>query len=107
MNAFIRSCAGIAIFVLTTGPAMAESDVIEGRRIMDANCASCHRVAETDLARHPEAPSFTEIAQRYPPSALDEALAEGIMVGHLDMPTFEFTPHEINMLIQFLESLQP
>ena len=35
-----------------------------------------------------------------------EPLAEGIMVGHPDMPIFEFEPEHIDSLLTYIESIQ-
>jgi mono/diheme cytochrome c family protein len=37
---------------------------------------------------------------------LGEALAEGITVGHADMPEFVLEPDEIDAFIAYLESLE-
>jgi mono/diheme cytochrome c family protein len=42
----------------------------------------------------------------WPLESLDEALAEGITVGHPDMPEFVLEPDEIAALIAYLESLE-
>jgi hypothetical protein len=38
---------------------------------------------------------------------LSEALAEGIIVGHPEMPRFELTPHQIEDFLSYLKSLEP
>jgi mono/diheme cytochrome c family protein len=43
----------------------------------------------------------------YPPESLAEALAEGIVSGHPDMPEFVFKPPEIEAIIAYLDSLKP
>lgn len=37
---------------------------------------------------------------------LEEALAEGIYVGHPDMPVFRFEPDEVEALIDYIQSIQ-
>ena len=37
---------------------------------------------------------------------LAEALAEGILTGHRDMPEFHFPPSDINAIIHYLQSIQ-
>jgi hypothetical protein len=37
---------------------------------------------------------------------LEEALAEGISVGHPAMPQFQFSPEDADALIAYLESIQ-
>ena len=81
--------------------------VAEGRQIALTNCAGCHAIDAASASTHAEAPPFRTLSERYPVSTLAESLAEGIIVGHPDMPEFRFEPHEVDALIAFLESIQP
>jgi mono/diheme cytochrome c family protein len=78
-----------------------------GRIIVETYCARCHSVGHTGRSAHPAAPTFPEIADRYPPEHLAEAFAEGIVVGHPDMPVFRFEPGEIDAILAYLESVAP
>lgn len=51
------------------------------------------------------APPFRSLAERYPPSALEEALAEGVMTAHPAMPEFVFEADEVRDLVAYLETL--
>jgi mono/diheme cytochrome c family protein len=42
--------------------------------------------------------------ERWPVEHLAEALAEGIMVGHEEMPEFRMTTSEIDAFLAYLES---
>lgn len=55
---------------------------------------------------HPEAPAFRTLWKRYPIDALEEAFAEGIYVGHPDMPEFIADPDQIAAVIAYIESIQ-
>jgi hypothetical protein len=48
------------------------------------------------------------LSRRYPLSDLQEALAEGIIVGHegLEMPQFQFSPRMIDALLAYMNSVQ-
>jgi mono/diheme cytochrome c family protein len=46
------------------------------------------------------------VVLRYPPDQLAEALAEGIMSGHPDMPEFTFEPAEIEAIVGYLATLK-
>ena len=81
--------------------------VDKGRAIIEANCARCHAIGKHDTSRHQEAPPFRVVVTRYPPDDLTEALAEGIMSGHPDMPQFVFQPTEIEALVTYLNTLLP
>ena len=85
-----------------------DSDTVaKGRAIIEANCARCHAIGMEDSSRHEEAPPFRVVVTRYPPSDLAEALAEGIVSGHPDMPEFVFQPAEIEAIIAYLGTLTP
>jgi hypothetical protein len=52
------------------------------------------------------APPFRTLSQSYPLNSLEEAFAEGILVGHPDMPDFQLEPAQIDHLIAYLNSIQ-
>lgn len=78
----------------------------QGKAIAGDNCASCHAIDATSESPHADAPPFRTLSERYPVDSLQEALAEGIVVGHADMPEFRFEPDEIDALLAFMESIQ-
>ena len=89
-------------------PASAEDDaatIAKGHSLVEANCARCHAIGKDDTSHHPEAPPFRIVVTRYPPDNLAEALAEGIVSGHPDMPEFVFQPDEIAAIIAYLDTL--
>jgi mono/diheme cytochrome c family protein len=79
----------------------------DGRAILEDKCARCHAIGKDDTSRHAQAPPFREVVTRYPPEDLAEALAEGIVSGHPDMPEFVFQPNEIEAIITYLGTLTP
>jgi mono/diheme cytochrome c family protein len=90
-------------------PALGESgasQITRGERLLTANCARCHSVGRTGTSPHAEAPPFRIISQRYPIEGLAEALAEGISVGHPDMPEFAFEPEDVGAILAYLKSIQ-
>ena len=96
-----------AALAACSGPQSASSPLVEqGREIAQTNCAACHALDATSDSPHADAPAFRTLSDRYPIDSLQEALAEGIVVGHADMPEFSFDPDEVDALIAFLESLQ-
>ncbi|WP_300393655.1 cytochrome c [Henriciella sp.] len=90
----------------TTGDVTETGLVAQGRQIAEKNCAECHALDATSDSTHEQAPPFRTLSQRYPIDSLQEALAEGIVVGHEDMPEFSFDPDDIDALIAFIESIQ-
>jgi mono/diheme cytochrome c family protein len=83
-----------------------EAEIERGRSIARANCARCHGIGPNDQSPNEEAPPFGRIVERYPIQYLAEALAEGIVVGHKEMPPFEFQTPEIESLLAYLGDLQ-
>lgn len=76
-----------------------------GRAIARENCARCHAIGMDDTSAHKKAPPFRDVVERYPSEDLAEALAEGIVSGHPDMPVFIFQPPQIEGFIAYLDSL--
>lgn len=87
------------------GPMASQSPELEGRAIAEKNCARCHSIEREGPSPLPLAVPFRELPRRYPVRQLGEALAEGIVTGHPDMPEFTFEPPQIEALLAYLESL--
>jgi mono/diheme cytochrome c family protein len=108
MIAFRFFAIGLAGLALAT-PAMAQSSASakRGEAIVKANCAECHAVTRTGDSPNAKAPPFRTLGQRYKLDDLQEALAEGIVVGHggADMPHFVFEPTEIDDIIAYLKQI--
>lgn len=100
---------GIAIALLGSAPAMADEQAdkaAEGKRIVETNCKRCHAIGMDDTSAHDKAPPFRDVVERYPSENLAEALAEGIVSGHPDMPVFVFSPPQIEAFLAYLNSLE-
>jgi len=78
-----------------------------GKSIATQRCAGCHAIGPSGDGPHKDAPPFRDIAARYDVSNLAEAFAEGITVGHPDMPQFVLGTDEIGSLLDYLASLAP
>lgn len=97
---------GFAILFLAVTPVTLAQDVRRGETLLMRDCSRCHAVGRTgDSPRH-EAPAFRTLSQRYPIDSLEEALAEGIMAGHPDMPEFRFDADDVGAIIAYLKSIQ-
>ena len=88
--------------------ANAEESNLEGRgkELLDARCAHCHAIARTGESPHSAAPPFRILSRKYPIDELTESLAEGLSVGHPDMPEFFFEPDDITAILAYLNSIQ-
>ncbi|MGB8118008.1 MAG: cytochrome c, partial [Pseudolabrys sp.] len=51
-------------------------------------------------------PPFRELHNRYPVESLEEALGEGIVTGHPNMPEFRLDPGQVGDLISYLKWLE-
>jgi cytochrome c len=89
-------------------PARADSLVKAGRAFAKANCSRCHAIGPTGESPNPKSPPFRTLSKRYPLSHLEEALGEGILVGHEadDMPAFRLSPQQIEALLAYLAAVQ-
>lgn len=87
-------------------PAAAETPDMPGQAIAQNLCAGCHAIGLEGDSPHADAPPFRTLSEKYPVRLLEEALAEGIAVGHEDMPEFQLEADEVEQLILYLESIQ-
>ena len=93
---------------LLAAPVVAGADEIaEGGALVSTYCSDCHAVGMTEPSLLPEAPPFRELHLRYDVEFLAEALVEGIVTAHEEMPEFEFDPDQAAAIIAYLKSLEP
>ena len=92
--------------VITFGRIADAQDLKRGEALLARNCASCHAVGRTGDSPQKLAPTFRSLGQRYPIESLEEALGEGIMSGHPDMPEFSFDAADVGAIIAYLKSIQ-
>ncbi|MCP8937069.1 cytochrome c [Alsobacter sp. SYSU M60028] len=97
--------AGLALMLAE--PAEAAGSAKRGEALAKANCASCHAIGRRGASPNPKSPPFRTLAEFYPVESLQEALAEGISVGHegLEMPEYQFTPAQIDDLTAYLKTV--
>lgn len=103
-----RAAWGLLVSFLAVDAAVAEEDarVVRGREIAEAACAGCHAIGPTGASPQAEAPAFREIGRRYPVESLEEALAEGVVVGHPDMPQVKMDEADIDAFLAYLEAIR-
>jgi cytochrome c len=95
-------------FILTLAPDGAgdAAAVKCGEALLAKYCSRCHAIADTGESQHPQAPLFRTLGKRYRVELLEEALGEGIISGHPDMPEFEFAPADVGAIVAYLKSIQ-
>ena len=99
----------LALSAFWATPANADKELIErGRMIAKTNCGHCHAIGKTGKSANPKSPPFRSISKKYPLTNLEEALAEGIVVGHegAEMPQFKLSSSQIEALLAYLASVQ-
>lgn len=100
------TCAGLLAACSSTPEDGPTAAAVRGEEMATQMCSTCHAVGRSGDSPHPDAVLFRDISRQYDVGALEEALAEGIAVGHPDMPGFELDPDEIDALLQYIGSIQ-
>ncbi|WP_206335750.1 c-type cytochrome [Rhizorhabdus phycosphaerae] len=103
MIVVMAALAPLAAAAAATG----EGDVGRGHDLAQSRCGACHAVEATGRSPLRKAPAFRTLHRRYPVESLDEALAEGIVAGHPDMPSDPWEAGDIADFIAYLEWLAP
>lgn len=106
IHSAIAGGAAAALLLATAMPAGAQAQN-DGKRFAETHCAKCHAVGPEGDSPLAKAPPFRAIAAKGDVDNLQEALAEGIVVGHEAMPEFELEPAQIAGLLDYLKSLAP
>lgn len=107
LSGTMRGALAVAALGLAGGPALGQdAQVAQGHEIVQRNCGMCHAVGRADASPNSAAPAFRELHKRYPIDNLSEALAEGILTGHPQMPEFAFPPEQVTAIISYLKSIQ-
>jgi cytochrome c len=100
------SLVAIIVFAASAAAAQDAAALKRGEALLDRNCSRCHATARTGASPHPQAPALRTLGKRYPIESLEEALGEGIISGHPDMPEFIFESDEVGLIIAYLKSIQ-
>lgn len=102
------SAASVAMLVVVAwdGSAAADPAVGRGREIARNACADCHALGPSGSSPKVEAPPFRELGRKYPIESLEEALAEGVVVGHPGMPQVKMNETEIGAFLAWLKTIQ-
>jgi len=82
------------------------AEIEAGQQIAIENCARCHAIGRTGESPLAAAPPFGRLHDRYDIGASAEVFAEGIALGHKEMPPFSFYPAQISALLAYLKSLE-
>ena len=103
--AFLPFVLATIVTVMISNPGAAAS-IAAGKAFAQANCSHCHSIDKFTQSTLAIAPPFRTLHERYPVESLEEALGEGIVTGHPNMPEFRLDPGQISDFIFFLKSLE-
>ncbi len=84
----------------------ASHDVADGEKLLRDNCSRCHAIGQEGESPLPIAPPFREVMKIYGAGSLEEALGEGLVTGHADMPEFVFPPDQVGAIVAYLHTLE-
>jgi mono/diheme cytochrome c family protein len=99
--------AAFAVLLAWLAPfAFAQRTPERGEALLSEHCAMCHAIGRVGTSPHATAPAFRILGRRYPIESLEEALGEGLLSGHPDMPEFAFGPSDVGAIIRYLQSIQ-
>ena len=97
-----------AVLVMSSTGSLAQRSPQDnrGEALLSRHCAMCHAIGTSGTSPHAAAVPFRILGQRYPLESLEEALGEGLLSGHPDMPEFRFAPRDVGAIIGYLKSIQ-
>lgn len=101
----MRFLPALLVAAVLAAGASAQEPQQDGEQLLEQNCARCHAIGQDDASLLAAAPPFREVARHYNPEELEEALAEGIVTGHEEMPEFQFEPEQIAAIVEYLDAL--
>jgi cytochrome c len=110
MHSKLAHCFLVGLVAISAMPSVSGEESTKltkrGEALVTTKCARCHAVGRAGASPHPVAPPFRTLSRKYPIDGLAEALAEGLSVGHPDMPEFVFEPKDVNAILNYLHSIQ-
>jgi mono/diheme cytochrome c family protein len=106
LGAFVVAGGALLPFIAQGEDEAPREAIAKGHAIAEEKCARCHAIGLEGASAHERAPPFRAVVRRYPIENLAEALAEGIISDHPDMPVFTFGPAEIEAFLAYLDHLR-
>jgi cytochrome c len=103
-------CATVALALLSASASLVaaqEDPVKQGHDLVTMYCTDCHATEMTGDSPFATAPRFRDLHLRYDVEFLSEALVEGIVTAHPEMPQFEFDPDQAEAIVAYLRTLDP
>ena len=98
----------LSLIVVLAAAASAEAapgNVRRGRAIAQKYCSMCHALGKTADSPKEGTIPFRDLHTRYPIDDLDEALGEGLVINHPDMPEITLSVAQIRDFKAYINSL--
>lgn len=95
----------VAVLLSVTGAQAAQGNARRGQAIAQKYCALCHAIGKSGDSPKAGVIPFRDLHQRYPIENLDEALGEGLMINHPDMPEITLNVRQIHDFKAYLYGL--
>jgi mono/diheme cytochrome c family protein len=85
--------------------ASAATPEIEGKALLEKNCARCHSIEAAGDSPLKAAPPLREVYLGKPIEMLEQGLEEGLGSRHRDMPQIQFSSEQAGAILDYLGSL--
>lgn len=95
----------ILTLVATASAEAASGNIRRGRALAQKYCAMCHALGKTGPSPKEGVIPFRDLHTRYPIDDLDEALGEGLVINHPDMPEITLSVAQIYDFKAYIRSL--
>jgi len=105
----LRNLAAPLVMLAAAGctPAQERAPEGQGSALVAMYCADCHAIGLAGASPLAGAPPFRDLHLRYDVEFLSEALVEGMVTAHPEMPEFEFDPDQAAAIVAYLKTLEP
>jgi cytochrome c len=103
MPASMRTWNMLACLALVSlGMPQARAAKLDGKAVLEANCARCHAIDAKGVSPLRQAPPLREVYLNYPIDQLEEGFAEGMGSRHRDMPQIQFSDEQVEAILIYL-----
>lgn len=92
----------VCLALISLGAPQARAAELEGKALLDANCARCHSIDAKGNSPLPQAPPLREVYLKYPIDQLEEGFAEGMGSRHREMPQIQFSDEQVEAILIYL-----
>jgi len=105
---FSIAAALVGLLTIGSGSALAAENAspeIDGRALLEKNCARCHSIEASGASPLKGAPPLRQVYLKYPIEMLQYDLAEGFGSKHRDMPQIQFSSEQADAILDYLGGL--